>query len=231
MFSTRQSKNNDRNFKTNLSPRCVLAITFSVALSTGCASMPTQQDLRIGLQKVQSGVKSGIDRLTVRGPSSSSKQSNDALAVVSQYPLDQVPHTLLKKPVAEGKLTSGHGYRFSPTGVPIPKKHKGVDYSAPTGTPVYAAGNGTIVKHYTSRSYGNYIRIEHDNGFFTAYAHLQAFVDGLTVGSKVSKGEMIGNVGSTGKSSGPHLHFELIHNGNFIDPLFESSPTVQANVK
>lgn len=191
----------------------------------GCnATMPTKQDFRDGMQFVSSGVKSGIDRIKTRGPSQRSRRSNNATAVVSKYPLDQVPHTLMKKPVAEGRLTSGHGYRLSPTGVPMPRKHKGVDYAAPAGTPVYAAGDGTIVKLYVSKSYGNYIRIEHENNFFTAYAHMDAFVEGMEVGSVVSRGEMIGNVGSTGRSSGNHLHFELIHMGSFIDPLFEYSP-------
>jgi murein DD-endopeptidase MepM/ murein hydrolase activator NlpD len=133
----------------------------------------------------------------------------------------------MKKPVATGSLTSGHGYRLSPTGVPLPRNHKGVDYAAPPGTPIYAAGDGTIVKQYESKSYGYYIRIEHDNGFFTAYAHMQAFADGLGIGKMVKKGQIIGSVGSTGRSSGPHLHYELIHNGQFLDPLFESVKPVE----
>lgn len=190
----------------------------------GCKSMPTKQDFQNSVQAMSDGIKSGVSRIKVKGPSNSSKKSNNTMLIVGKYPLGQVPHTLMKKPVAEGKLTSGHGYRFSPTGVPIPKKHKGVDYSAPTGTPVYAAGNGTIVKHYTSKSYGNYIRIEHENEFFTAYAHMQAFAEGLGEGSTVTKGQLIGNVGSTGRSSGPHLHYEMIYKSTFIDPLFRFTP-------
>ena len=204
--------------------RSAFVATLVMLLATGCSTMPTQLDLHQGFNRLTAGVKNGVDRLKSRGPSSTSKQANSALAVVSQYPINEVPHTLMKKPVAEGRLTSGHGYRFSPTGVPIPKKHKGVDYSAPGGTPVYASGDGTIVKLYKSRSYGNYIRIAHANDFFTAYAHMQAFAEGLGVGSTVVKGQMIGAVGSTGRSSGNHLHYELIHKNNFIDPLFEYSP-------
>ena len=207
-----------------------LLLTALTVVISSCTSVPTKQDFQNGVQYAQKSVSDGFNRLKVKGPSASSKQSNDVQAIVSQFPLDQVPHTLMKKPVAEGRLTSGHGYRFSPTGVPIPKKHKGVDYAAPVGTPIYAAGEGTIVKHYTSKSYGNYIRIEHANGFFTAYAHMQAFADGLAVGSKVSKGQIIGNIGTTGRSSGPHLHFELIHQGNFIDPLFVSLPPENAEI-
>ena len=218
----------------NARREALLSLALLTIVSTSCATVPTKQDFQSGVQsaqkRVSSGFSSGLNRLKVKGPSTSSKQSNDVQAIVSQYPLNQVPHTLLKKPVAEGRLTSGHGYRFSPTGVPIPKKHKGVDYAAPAGTPIYAAGDGTIVKHYTSKSYGKYIRIEHANGFFTAYAHMQDFADGLSVGSGVSKGQVIGNIGSTGRSSGPHLHFELIHQGKFIDPLFASLPPQNAEI-
>ena len=186
-------------------------------LLSACASMPTQQSLKAGLQRTQAGISGGINRLKEKGSRLSDKSTEVAFR---KYPLGQVPHTLIKKPVAEGRLTSGHGYRLSPTGVPTPKKHKGVDYAAPAGTPVYAAGDGVIEKIYVSDSYGNYIRIMHDNDFYTAYAHLQAFADGLEVGIPVSKGQIIGNVGSTGRSSGPHLHFELVHAGKFIDPLY-----------
>lgn len=202
-----------------------LPLLLSAALvAAGCSSMPTKTDFQNSYQRVSSSVKSGIDKLKTKGPSRKSRQANSALAVVSQYPLDQIPHTLMKKPVADGRLTSGHGYRLSPTGIPIPRKHKGVDYAAPAGTPVYAAGDGKIIKLYTSKSYGNYIRIEHENDFYTAYAHMQAFTEGLQVGSIVRKGDMIGAVGSTGRSSGDHLHFELIHKSSFIDPLFEYTP-------
>ena len=211
--------------------RLLVTLVVGVAVS-GCASMPTSESIQGTMQKMSTGIQGGIGKLTNRGSGSSSEPSSRAALVVSQFPQNEVPHTLLKKPVAEGRLTSGHGYRFSPTGMPIPKKHKGIDYAAPAGTPIYAAGDGVIVKHYVSKSYGNYVKIEHENGFYTAYAHMQAFVEGQAVGSIVKKGEMIGNVGSTGRSSGPHLHYELIHGGNFIDPLFEIAPEQQqASVK
>lgn len=221
-------KAHDKRFQGCTDYRRAILVSVLAVVLGGCSSMPTKQDIQSGVKKVQSSLRGGIERLKVKGPSRQSRKSNSTSLIVSQFPIDQVPHTLMKKPVAEGRLTSGHGYRFSPTGVPIPKKHKGVDYAAPTGTPVYAAGGGTIVKHYVSKSYGNYIRIEHANGFFTAYAHMQAFVEGLGVGSVVARGQMIGNVGSTGRSSGPHLHFELIHNSTFIDPLFKSTVPVVA---
>jgi len=196
----------------------------------GCANMPTKTEIGKSLTTVTDSVATGFTRLKTKGPSSRSQASSNTKEIFSKYPSNQAPHTLMKKPVAQGQLTSGHGYRFSPTGLPIPKRHKGIDYAAPTGTPIYAAGNGTIVKHYVSKSYGNYIKIEHENGFATAYAHMDEFVGGLTVGSTVTKGQNIGTVGSTGRSSGPHLHYELIHNGNFIDPLFAYSTEEQAKL-
>lgn len=202
---------------------CLLA---SVGLTSGCATV-NKKGIQDGFRSVSTGIRDGVKNLRVRGPSKESRSANDASKVVSQFPLNQVPHTLMKKPLLEGRLTSGHGYRLSPTGIPIPRKHKGVDYAAPAGTPIYAAGDGVIEKHYVSSSYGNFIRIEHSNDFFTAYAHMQAFADGLVVGSVVTKGQIIGVVGSTGRSSGNHLHFELIHKGKFIDPLFEYTPPSQ----
>ena len=138
------------------------------------------------------------------------------------YTRDEVPFTLDAKPVAEGRLSSRFGLRRNPTAFKLfPKRHKGVDYAAPGGTPVYAAGDGTVDKLYVSSSYGNYVRIAHDNGFQTVYAHLAAFAEGLEEGSVVEKGEQIGAVGMTGSATGNHLHFELVHRGERVDPLFD----------
>lgn len=208
----------------------VVAIAIALSL-TSCKGVPTKEDVQQGLSSAtaatSSAFRSGMNRLKVRGSGSNEKNSAPARLTFEQYAKDEIPHTLLKKPVASGRLTSGHGYRFSPTGIPLPKKHRGVDYAAPTGTPIYAAGSGVIDKHYVSKSYGNYIRIKHANGFQTAYAHMDEFASGLSVGSEVSKGQRIGTVGSTGRSSGPHLHYELIHNGRFVDPLFALSKSEQ----
>lgn len=139
-------------------------------------------------------------------------------------------HNLMTKPVATGRLTSGHGYRVNPMGNHEPRRHKGVDYAAPIGTPVYAAGNGVVTMYYNSKSYGNYVRIKHSNGFSTAYAHLKSFSKAVIGGKSVERGQVIGYVGNTGRSTGPHLHFELIHKGRHIDPLLEQSNTKQAGV-
>lgn len=202
-----------------------VVILLSFVLS-GCKIIPTKEDAKGALNYVSSNVKKGVDsvksgakKIKIKAPC---EKNNDTMLIVSKFPKNEVPHTLLKKPLAEGRLTSGHGCRFSPTGIPIPKKHNGVDYAAPTGTPVYAAGSGEIVRLYKSKSYGNYIRVGHENNFYTVYAHMDEFAKGLDVGSKVAKGQVIGTVGSTGRSSGPHLHHELLYGGNSLDPLFVS---------
>ena len=135
----------------------------------------------------------------------------------------------MTKPLATGVLTSGHGYRINPTGQREPRRHKGVDYAAPVGTPVFAAGNGIVDVRFRSPSYGNYVRILHSDGFSTAYAHLKSFASGLSEGERVERGQVIGYGGSTGRSTGPHLHFELIYKGKFIDPLFKQPNTEQAS--
>jgi murein DD-endopeptidase MepM/ murein hydrolase activator NlpD len=139
----------------------------------------------------------------------------------TKFKSNEVPNTLMRKPVAEGRLTSKFGFRLSPSGIPFPKKHKGIDYAAPEGTPIYASGNGVINKKYVSKSYGNYVRIKHANGFSSAYAHMQKFADSISEGSSVKRGQVIGAIGTTGRSTGAHLHYELHYRGKPVDPLFK----------
>lgn len=200
-----------------------MPLLVAATLTIGCATTDVKSTLLDGYEKVSTTVKSGVQNIKKGNSTSNTSDQTNAndLALVGRFPITEVPHTLLRKPLATGRLTSGHGYRLSPTGIPLPRKHKGVDYAAETGTEIFAAGGGTIEKLYTSKSYGNYIRIKHDNGFSTAYAHMNSFTDGLKTGSEVHKGQVIGTVGSTGKSSGPHLHFELLYGSQFINPLFK----------
>lgn len=212
----------------------VLTIVIGAAQLSACATMNTGEigeNLSAIGTGIGSGVKQGFSKISAFKPGKSNGNIGDANLVVANFPLDQMPHTMMSKPVAEGRLSSGFGYRINPKGVRIPKRHKGIDYAAPRGTAIYAAASGVIDKIYVSKSYGNYIRIEHENDFFTAYAHMNAFADGLAKGTKVVRGQVIGQVGNTGKSSGPHLHFELIHRGKFIDPLFETTPAVVAKTE
>jgi len=122
-----------------------------------------------------------------------------------------------------GTLRSRFGYRVHPI-FHTRKLHTGVDLAAKSGTPIYAAGDGVITYYRWQSGYGNKIEIQHVNGYETAYGHLSRYVDGLGVGSKVRQGQVIGYVGSTGQSTGPHLHFEILINGNLVDPLSVKLP-------
>jgi murein DD-endopeptidase MepM/ murein hydrolase activator NlpD len=97
--------------------------------------------------------------------------------------------------------------------------HTGVDWSAPMGTAVFASGNGTIEKVGWESGYGKYIRVKHANGYETAYGHLTAYARASTEGARVRQGQVIGFVGSTGLSTGAHLHYEILVNGRFVDPM------------
>jgi murein DD-endopeptidase MepM/ murein hydrolase activator NlpD len=122
-----------------------------------------------------------------------------------------------------GTLRSRFGYRIHPI-FHTRKLHTGVDLAARSGTPIYAAGDG-VIKYYKWQSgYGNKVEIQHVNGYETAYGHMSRYVDGLGVGSHVRQGQIIGYVGSTGQSTGPHLHFEIKINGNLVDPLSVKLP-------
>ncbi|HYZ45922.1 MAG TPA: M23 family metallopeptidase [Xanthobacteraceae bacterium] len=125
---------------------------------------------------------------------------------------------LVRKPVAEGNMTSGFGGRNHPL-LGYEKMHTGVDWASSTGTPVFAAGNGVIDKIGWEGGYGKYIRIRHANGYETAYGHMSAFARNMEAGKKVRQGQVIGYIGSTGLSTGSHLHYEILINGRFVDPM------------
>lgn len=124
---------------------------------------------------------------------------------------------LMRKPIATAVLRSGFGSRRHPI-LGYSKMHTGVDWAAPRGTPIYAAGNGTVVKAGWEGGYGRYIKIRHANGYETAYAHQSNFARGIAEGVTVRQGQVIGYVGSTGLSTGPHLHYEVLVNGRFVNP-------------
>ncbi len=125
---------------------------------------------------------------------------------------------LVRKPVAAGIMRSGYGARNHPL-LGYFKMHTGVDWAAPLGTAIYASGNGTIDKVGWESGYGKYIRIRHANGYETAYGHMTAFARSTQAGARVRQGQVIGYVGSTGLSTGPHVHYEILVNGRFVDPL------------
>ncbi|WP_332690096.1 M23 family metallopeptidase [Devosia sp.] len=122
-----------------------------------------------------------------------------------------------------GTLRSRFGYRIHPI-FKSRRLHTGVDLAARTGTPIYAAGDGVIQYYKWQSGYGNKVEIQHVNGYETVYGHMSRYVDGLGAGSHVRQGQIIGYVGSTGQSTGPHLHFEIMINGNLVDPLSVKLP-------
>jgi murein DD-endopeptidase MepM/ murein hydrolase activator NlpD len=125
---------------------------------------------------------------------------------------------LVRKPVAVGMVTSPFGWRTHPM-LHVSELHTGVDWAAPMGTPIFAAGNGAIEEIGLKGGYGKYVKLRHANGYETAYGHMTAFAKGLDVGSKVRQGQVIGFVGSTGLSTGSHVHFEILINDRFVDPM------------
>ncbi len=125
---------------------------------------------------------------------------------------------LVRKPVALGAETSPFGWRVHPL-LHIKEFHSGVDWAAPFGTPIFSAGNGTIEEIGPRGGYGKYVRIRHPDGYETAYGHMTAFARGLDIGSHVRQGQVIGFVGSTGVSTGSHVHFEIWVNGHVVDPM------------
>ena len=125
---------------------------------------------------------------------------------------------LVRKPVNNAIMRSGFGGRRHPI-LGFVKMHTGVDWATPYGTPIFASGNGVVEKVGPEGGYGKYVRLKHNNGYETAYGHMSAFAKGLEPGKRVRQGQIIGFVGSTGMSTGPHVHYEILVNGRFVDPM------------
>jgi murein DD-endopeptidase MepM/ murein hydrolase activator NlpD len=126
---------------------------------------------------------------------------------------------LLRNPLPNGRMTSGFGMRSHPL-LGYSRMHTGTDWAAPRGTPIIATGNGTVEKAgWDSGGYGNQTMIRHANGYVSSYNHQSAIANGVREGAKITQGQVIGYVGSTGQSTGAHLHYELIVNGTKVDPM------------
>jgi murein DD-endopeptidase MepM/ murein hydrolase activator NlpD len=125
---------------------------------------------------------------------------------------------LVRKPVSNAIMRSGFGGRRHPI-LGYTKMHTGVDWATAYGTPIFASGNGTIEVAGWEGGYGKYIKIKHPNGYETAYGHMSAFAKGMEPGTRVRQGQVIGFVGSTGMSTGAHVHYEILVNGRFVDPM------------
>ncbi|WP_024518480.1 M23 family metallopeptidase [Bradyrhizobium sp. Tv2a-2] len=134
---------------------------------------------------------------------------------------------LVRKPVNDAIMRSGFGGRRHPI-LGYVKMHTGVDWATAYGTPIFAAGNGVLEKIGWEGGYGKYIRIKHNNGYETAYGHMSAFAKGMEIGKRVRQGQVIGFVGSTGMSTGAHVHYEILVNGRFVDPMRVKLPRGRA---
>jgi murein DD-endopeptidase MepM/ murein hydrolase activator NlpD len=128
-----------------------------------------------------------------------------------------VRKALILTPIDGARISSRYGRRRHPI-LGYTKMHRGIDFAAARGTPVYAAGHGTIEIAGRNGGYGKYIRIRHNGTYKTAYAHLKGYARGVRRGNRVRQGQVIGYVGSTGRSTGPHLHYEILHNGRQMNP-------------
>ncbi|MFG1428902.1 peptidoglycan DD-metalloendopeptidase family protein [Roseixanthobacter glucoisosaccharinicivorans] len=134
---------------------------------------------------------------------------------------------LVRKPMAGGVMRSPFGYRRHPI-LGYSKLHTGVDWADAVGTPIFAAGNGTIIYANWKSGYGRHTEIQHANGYVTTYSHQSGFAKGIREGVQVRQGQVIGYLGSSGLSTGPHLHYEVKINGSFVDPMRVKLPRGRA---
>ncbi|MBX2834415.1 MAG: M23 family metallopeptidase [Micavibrio sp.] len=132
--------------------------------------------------------------------------------------------TLMRTPIDGARISSGFGMRHHPV-LGYNKMHKGTDFAAPTGTPIYAAGDGVVDYAGRKGAYGNYVRIRHNSQLKTAYAHMHKISKSVKSGTRIRQGEVIGYVGTTGRSTGPHLHYEVLKNGVQVNPRSVDLPT------
>ncbi|MBR3511052.1 MAG: peptidoglycan DD-metalloendopeptidase family protein [Alphaproteobacteria bacterium] len=135
--------------------------------------------------------------------------------------------SLKRTPINNAKITSSFSGKRKHPVLGFTRAHKGVDFRAPTGTPIPAAGAGRVVARSFNRGHGNYVKIRHNGTFETLYAHMSRFAKGVNVGTMVKQGQIIGYSGSTGLSTGPHLHYEVIKNGVHVNPMTVKLPAIE----
>ena len=151
------------------------------------------------------------------------RRSRDRVPPITDAAVGATAFTLASAPVAGARISSGYGPRLHPV-LGYSKMHRGIDFALPRGAPVHAVADGVVVEAGRRGAYGNYVRIRHDARTETAYAHLGAFAEALRVGTRVLRGQTIGAVGSTGRSTGAHLHYEVLVDGRQIDPRTAELP-------
>jgi len=130
---------------------------------------------------------------------------------------ESIRKALLKTPINGARITSGYGMRNHPL-LGYTKMHRGIDFGAPTGTPVYASGDAVVEFVGRKGGYGNFLKLKHNNSYESGYAHLSRFATGIAPGKKVKQGQIVAYVGTTGQSTGPHLHYEIFVNGIQVNP-------------
>ena len=140
---------------------------------------------------------------------------------------ESLKKAFLKAPLNFTRISSRFTYARKHPVLRIVRPHTGVDYAAPSGTPVVALGDGVVIHKGWAGGGGNTIKIKHPGNYVTSYMHLKGYAKGISKGSRVSRGQLIGYVGSTGISTGPHLDFRVYKNGKAIDPLKMESPSVE----
>ena len=138
---------------------------------------------------------------------------------------NSLQRTFLKAPLRFTRISSKFSHSRMHPVLKIRRPHHGIDYAAPSGTPVYTVGDGVVIKKgYQKRGGGNYIKIKHNGTYSTTYMHLSGYAKGMSVGKNVKQGDLIGYVGKTGLATGPHLDFRFYRNGKAVDPLKVESP-------
>lgn len=152
--------------------------------------------------------------------------NGETTAILDHYHRDgaSLRTMFLRMPVPFGRVSSPYSdARMHPV-LGYTRAHRGVDYAAPMGTEIFAVGDGVITQRGWHGGYGNIVRVRHSNGYETGYGHMSSFASGQEIGTYVRQGEVIGYVGSTGLSTGPHLHFEMKRSGSYVNPANEIVP-------
>lgn len=167
--------------------------------------------------------------LTLSGKTLKLYRFEDAAGFADYYDEkgQSVRKALLRTPVDGARISSGFGKRQHPV-LGYTKMHKGVDFAAPIGTPVYAAGDGVVEKAEPWGAYGNYLRIRHNTTYSTAFGHLNGYAKGVRAGVRVRQGQIVAYSGNTGRSTGPHLHYEVMVSGEQVNPLNIKMPSGRA---
>lgn len=173
--------------------------------------------------------KASYARLTLRGKPHEIFRFKNSAGVEGWFTAagESVKKSLLRTPVNAARISSGFGMRRHPI-LGYGRMHRGIDFAAPTGTPIFAAGDGVVQIAGYNRGYGNFVKIQHNTTYATGYGHASRIAPGIRPGVRVKQGQVIAYVGSTGMSTGPHLHYEVFQNGTQVNPAQQRFNTAVA---